>query len=142
MNGAQQDWKLIDYLKLLPAIVIAILIFYFSSLSNPLPAGPPGPPSPIDINILLHLCEFAGLSFFVAYGYFSKFEVRYPITFTIIFAIFDEIHQYFVPNRFFDLFDISIDIIGVILGFLVYILFKKLIERIYNRRKANIIDQS
>ena len=136
MNGAKKDWSLIDYVKLVPAIVIAILIFYFSSLPNPLPPGPPGPPSIIDINLILHICEFAGLSFFVAYGYFHKFNVKYVILLTVIYAIIDEIHQYFVPNRYFDIFDVFIDIIGVVIGFLVFILIKNLKERIYNRKKV------
>ena len=142
MNETNKDWKLTDYLKLLPAIIIAAMIFYFSSLSNPLPAAPPGPPSLIDINILLHLCEFAGLSFFVAYGYFSKFSVKYTVLITVIYAILDEIHQYFVPNRYFDLFDIFMDIIGVALGFIVFISSKNLIERQYNRKQAKILEQS
>ncbi len=130
MNETKQDWIMTDYLKLLPAIVIAIIIFYLSSLSNPLPPGPPGPPSIIDINIILHMCEYAGFSFFVAFGYFSKFNIKYTVSFTIIYAILDEVHQHFVPNRFFDIFDIFIDIIGVIIGFFAFIILKKLIERL------------
>ena len=137
MNGANKDWSLIDYIKLVPAIIIAVIIFYFSSLSNPLPSVPPGPPSLIDINILLHLCEFAGLSFFVAFGYFSKFNIKYTVLITVTYAILDEIHQYFVPNRYFDVFDVMIDILGVAIGFLVFISAKYLIERLYNKRKAN-----
>ena len=137
MNGAKKDWSLIDYVKLVPAIVIAILIFYFSSLPNPLPPVPPGPPSIIDINLILHICEFAGLSFFVAYGYFQRFNMKYVILFTVIYAVFDEIHQYFVPNRYFDIFDVFIDIIGVAIGFLVFLLIKILIEKLHNREKSN-----
>ena len=136
MNGAKKDWSLTDYVKLVPAIVIAILIFYFSSLPNPLPPGPPGPPSVIDINLILHICEFAGLSFFVAYGYFHRFSIKYVILFTVIYAVIDEIHQYFVPNRYFDIFDVFVDIIGVVIGFLVFILIKNLKDRIYNRKKV------
>jgi len=135
LKGTNQDWDLVDYLKLLPAIIIAILIFYFSSLSNPLPTVPPDPPSFIDINIMLHMCEFAGFSFFVAYGYFSKFNIKYIIIITIIYAILDEVHQYFVPYRYFDGYDIIIDIVGLAIGFLVFILFKNLIERLSNKRK-------
>jgi len=132
LNDTKNDWSLTDYIKLVPAIVIAVLIFYFSSLPNPLPPGPPGSPSLIDINIILHMCEFAGLSFFVAYGYFHKFNMKFVISFTVIYAIVDEIHQYFVPNRYFDLFDVFIDIIGVVIGFLVFILIKNLMESIRN----------
>ena len=142
MNEANKDWKLTDNLKLLPAIIIAAMIFYFSSLSNPLPPAPPGPPSLVDMNILLHLCEFAGLSFFVAFGYFSKFNIKYTVLFTVTYAILDEVHQYFVPNRYFDVFDVVIDIIGVAIGFCVFISSKYLIERLHYRREVNIIDQS
>jgi VanZ family protein len=142
LNGTNKDWTLTDYVKLVPAIVIAVLIFYFSSLSNPLPPGPPGPPSLIDVNIILHVCEFAGLSFFVAYGYFGKFNVKYAVFLTVVYAILDEIHQYFVPSRYFDIFDVFIDIIGVTIGFFVFILSKNLVERLYIRKKANFVDQS
>ena len=135
LKGTNQDWDLVDYLKLLPAIIIAILIFYLSSLSNPLPTVPLDPPSFIDINIMLHMCEFAGFSYFVAYGYFSKFNVKYAITLTIIYAILDEVHQYFVPYRYFDGFDILIDIIGIVIGFLAFILIKNLIERLHDKRQ-------
>ena len=105
-------------------------------MSNPLPPVPPGPPSLIDINVFLHMCEYAGFSFFVAYGYFSKFNEKYMIIITVIYAILDEIHQYF------DVFDIFIDVIGIVIGFVVFILSKNLIERQFNRKKANIVDQS
>jgi VanZ family protein len=142
LSEARKDWSIIDYVKLVPAILIAILIFYFSSLPNPLPPGPPGAPSVIDINLILHMCEFAGLSFFVAHGYFHKFNVKYVILFTIIYAVFDEIHQFFVPNRYFDVVDVFIDIIGVAIGFLVFILLKNLKERINNSRKVAVTEQS
>ena len=142
MKGDKKDWSLIEYVKLVPAIVIAILIFYFSSLPNPLPPIPSGPPSAIDINLILHTCEFAGLSFFVAYGYFHKFNIKYVILVTVIYAVIDEIHQYFVPNRFFDAFDVFIDIIGVVIGFLGFLLVKSLNVRIKSRKKVSIAQQS
>ena len=142
LNDAKKEWSLSDYIKLVPAILIAILIFYFSSLPNPLPPGPPGPPSLVDINLILHLCEFAGLSFFAAYGYFHKFNMKYVISFTVVYAIMDEIHQYFVPNRYFDIFDVVIDIIGVVIGFLVFLLIKNLLKRIENKRKGTVAEQT
>ena len=142
MKGDKKDWSLIDYVKLVPAIVIAVMIFYFSSLPNPLPPGPPGPPSIVDINLILHICEFAALSFFVAYGYFHKFNVKYVILFTVIYAVIDEIHQYFVPNRYFDVFDVFIDIIGVAIGLFCFLLAKNLKVRIKSRKKVSIAQQS
>jgi len=37
----------------------------------------------------------------------------------IFYAIFDEVHQIFVPGRQFDIWDITFDIIGLFIGILI-----------------------
>lgn len=102
------------------------VIIYFSSLSNPLPPPPKDSPVEWDINALLHVVEFAILAFSIFFGFLDKIKAKHLIPLAIVFAISDEIHQYFVPNRYFDVYDIIVDIVGVILGFLFYIFLVKL----------------
>lgn len=133
------NWNYYKYVKILPALFIAGVIFYFSSLSNPLPIPPSdGPPSFLDINSLLHVAEYSVFVFFVAFGCFPKIKNRYIYLIGVIYAISDEIHQFFVPNRYFDIYDIIVDMIGVILGFLTYILLFFLKERLKKEENDNI----
>ncbi|MFW9825837.1 MAG: VanZ family protein [Candidatus Thorarchaeota archaeon] len=137
MSDINPKWKLFDYLKTLPAIIFVLIIFYFSSLSNPYPSPPPVP-TIIFLNPLLHLFEFALLTFLLFYGFFSKTKVIFIIIVSVTYAIIDEIHQYFVPNRYFDLFDLFIDFIGVILGFFSYLV----VNRLYKKCKKKSEDDS
>lgn len=139
MEKMNDKWKRIDYIKISPAIIIGIIIIYFSSLPRPLPpllAG--GFPIALDINTILHMCEFAGFTFLIAFGFLDKVKGMYLISFAILFAFMDEIHQYFVPNRYFDVYDIFIDVIGVVLGFSSYLFLIYVIGRIKRKDTNNL----
>ena len=126
-------WKYYDYLRPIPAIIFAGIIFYFSSLSDPYPVRPEPPrilELEIAINDILHVSEYALLFLLVAFGFSGKVRSVYLILVTILYAILDEVHQYFVPNRYFSFYDILLDSIGVILGFLFYIILTNLIKRL------------
>lgn len=133
MESSEKEWDTLDYAKTLPAFILAGIIFYFSSLSNPLPTPPGGPPDVFDLNTLLHVAEYAVLSFFVSFGFFPKIKAKYINFSCILYAISDEIHQYFVPNRYFDPYDILMDSIGVVLGFIAFFILYSLLNKI----KAN-----
>jgi len=128
MTENKKKWFFIDYIKIIPGFLIAGIIIYFSSLPNPLPPVP-RELLDLDINTILHMCEFATFAFFVAFGFFHKIKIEYLLIFTIVFAFLDEVHQYFVPNRFFDVYDVIVDSVGVILGFIAYIFLFKLREK-------------
>lgn len=81
---------------------------------------------------LCHFGEYAVLSFFVymsfrTYG-FSEKKSALTILVCLIYAISDEIHQYFVPGRACRLLDIFIDTFGAI--FTYFVLNIKFILRI------------
>lgn len=139
MEDLDYKWNYYDYLRIIPAIIFAGIIFYFSSLSNPYPVEPPGPPRilelDVNINDILHICEYTLLSLLIAFGFSGKVRSVYLILVTIIYAILDEVHQYFVPNRYFSFYDILLDSIGVILGFLFYVILTNLIKRL--RKETN-----
>jgi VanZ family protein len=44
----------------------------------------------------------------------------------ICFAIFDELHQYFIPGRFPDPYDIVADVLGTVLGVSLAMLYKRI----------------
>ncbi len=127
MSEIEEKWSYINYLKTLPAVIIGIVIFYFSSLSNPYPTPVPVPEEfALNLNPIMHMGEFGLLSFLLFFGFSSKVKPIYILIVAFFYAFLDEIHQFFVPNRYFDIFDLIIDMIGVIIGVLSYFLVKKL----------------
>ncbi|GAB6282358.1 MAG: hypothetical protein STSR0008_11030 [Ignavibacterium sp.] len=58
---------------------------------------------------------------------FSERPNLFSFLFAFIYGVFDEIHQAFIPGRDCDLFDLTADTIGAILG-LIIILFLSKIE--------------
>ena len=59
-----------------------------------------------------------------------KQKIVYSIAFGAFYAITDELHQFFVSNRSARIFDVGIDTLGVMTGILIYILIRKLFEKI------------
>ena len=148
MSDINSKWDHYDYLRCVPAIIFACIIFYISSLSAPFPQRPPEPSIlelKVSWNDILHICEFALFAFLIAFGFIGKIKSRYLILFAIIYAFLDEVHQYFVPNRYFDLYDFILDSIGVLLGFLMYLSLVKILDRLnekYNEGQSNKLEQN
>jgi VanZ family protein len=83
----------------------------------------------LQLDKLMHILAWSGLSFSLRLG-LNQWILNYPreknvqihvllILFCVFFGIFDELHQYFVPTRTFDLFDILADSIGSLIGIIV-----------------------
>ncbi len=74
----------------------------------------------------IHCLEFAVLALFLSFGFFKimKSSLRNKALLTVFSGLFlgllDEVHQYFVPERQFEILDILADGIGVIIGFYLY----------------------
>ncbi len=104
----------------LPAVLYMILIFVMSSIPRlTLP----------DVGIrwedkFVHLVEYFVLAFLLARAfYYQEWKplsietaVRYAVLVAILYAATDEVHQYFVPGRFADVWDWVADAIGAYLG--------------------------
>ena len=65
---------------------------------------------------IIHAVLYGGLSFIVAFGlrrskrsYSTVFQFWMPILFAALYGISDEFHQYFVPRRSPDLYDLLAD---------------------------------
>ena len=62
-------------------------------------------------------------------NHFNGFIYLLSFVITILYAISDEAHQYFVPGRFPTLIDIIFDTIGIILGLCYISLYSRLVKR-------------
>lgn len=64
-----------------------------------------------------------------------------PFTLCVLYAVSDEVHQYFVPERACRLFDVFIDTLGCIVGGLCFYLLFRLIrllkQKFVNRKRGH-----
>lgn len=103
------------------AILYAGLIFYFSSLSTV-----PLPDYVVSVkDYALHFIEFGVLAVLLILAMF-KLKYKYEATVIIgfLYAIIDEIHQFFVPGRVFSFTDIMMDWLGIIVVVLIFYYFE------------------
>lgn len=90
------------------------------------------------IRILAHFCEFAGLGFLFANFIFSLKNKPKPIlsfSLSSLYALTDEIHQYFVPGRACQLTDWLVDTCGAVLGVAVFYILFGIIQKHTNKNK-------
>ncbi|MFH1601704.1 MAG: VanZ family protein [Candidatus Shapirobacteria bacterium] len=70
----------------------------------------------------LHIIEY-GILFFFWYSalYDRKDRLRLAIIFSFLYAVFDELHQKFVPTREGKVRDVFIDLLGIIIFWQVFL---------------------
>jgi len=105
-------------ISLLITIIIAVAIFYVSSLT--FPSGKPG--SNIK-SILYHLFIFFLFSLFLLISLTKRKNVKLipiAITTAVLYGILDELHQLFVPGRACSLGDVFVDAVGITFAFMLY----------------------
>jgi hypothetical protein len=102
-------------------IIAAGSIFYLSSMT--FPTTDTGTP-----NILATLYHFLAFFLFTMLLYLTSIKRRklklgfyLVIIISILYAILDELHQFFVPGRFMSLIDIIVNIAGIMYASLVYL---------------------
>ncbi|MFH1430909.1 MAG: VanZ family protein [Nanoarchaeota archaeon] len=115
--------KIFQKISFFFAIVIGILIFYVSSipyLKNPVP-GFSG------TSIVYHFMIFFLFSLFLLFSKnFKKDVVFIVMLISFLYAGLDELHQYFVPGRIMDGFDLVIDFLGSFIALIVRVGFRKI----------------
>ena len=88
-----------------------------------------------------HCLEFMGLSVLVFNAVYATFETRITpvIAFvgTVVYAVTDEIHQIFVPDRAFQISDILVDSTGALIGVIASLIILKIILTIKERGNKN-----
>lgn len=118
--------KLNKIIRFLPAIIWMGIIFYFSSQSTT------GVPISHNFQFLffksLHLIEYAILGFLLIFAFLN---FKYTLITGYLYAISDEIHQRFVLGRGSKFTDTLFDLVGIILGI---ILFKFIYQRRISRK--------
>jgi VanZ family protein len=93
-------------LNILVVITYMVLIFYLSSI----PLEFPEIANKLDpIKFSLHVIEYTILGFLL---FNLNKSLKFSFFIGALYGISDEIHQYFVPFRAMDIFDIIADVIG------------------------------
>ena len=87
-----------------------------------------------------HFCEFAGLGFLslnalLTYKLKIWQKVVFSFVFSVIYAISDEIHQIFVPDRAFQISDIAVDSLGVLTGIAMLCLVLCIVKKCRKEKK-------
>ncbi len=82
---------------------------------------------------IAHFVIYAALggSFYVALRQTSRryFGIR-ALLFSLLYAVSDEVHQYFVPGRSAQVSDVLLDFVGSIFGvWVIYLLFRHIIKK-------------
>lgn len=68
----------------------------------------------------------------------QKRKIAFSFLLGLLYAITDEIHQYFVPGRSCRIFDVFVDSCGVITGILLYISMLKIIDRMLKNKMKKV----
>ena len=102
-------------LKIIVIISYMIFIYLFSEYKFPVSSGEGGSKS-FDIFPYLHMGEFGLLSLLLMFAFYGKINIRVILGVSILYGFFDEVHQFFVPYRYFDFKDILCNMIGSGLG--------------------------
>ncbi|MBQ7542300.1 MAG: VanZ family protein [Clostridia bacterium] len=88
-----------------------------------------------------HFFIFAALMFFVYHAFFRTRRRRrlspgLPFLLCVLYAVSDEVHQLFVPERACRLFDVGVDALGCVLGGLCFYLLAMLCIHISGKSKS------
>ena len=90
------------------------------------------------IRTFAHFSEYGVLGFLmynVIYSFKIKLAPLISTALSLLYAISDEIHQYFVPERACQLSDLAVDFCGILLGTALMILLFRLINKISLKKK-------
>lgn len=117
----------------LPLGIYLGLIYYFSSLSQPKLGL-------LSADFPLHMTEYCILSILIFralnFGFKEKASVNVillSLILSIAYAILDEIHQSYVPNRTPSYMDLMADSLGALLGMTVIIIYQR---RVLNKKMS------
>jgi VanZ family protein len=79
----------------------------------------------------LHVGEYIILAVVICYAIIWRNEPKaltlvYVIGFTCVYALSDEFHQHFVPGRAFQWSDLLLDLTGIMIGVLSFLIIKRI----------------
>lgn len=118
-----------------PVAAWAGLIFYLS--------GIPDLKTNLEYDFMLrkiaHILEYLILTFFLYRAFRGSFKINplrlfiYPVFLSSLYAISDEVHQYFVPGRMCAFNDVLIDAIGILGFYIIIKIFAKRHDYIFTK---------
>jgi len=105
------------------ALSYASIIYYFSSLPTPPTGG-------LNVSmLLLHFIEYLGFGFVVLLALRGRVlrasAPRIALALSALYAVSDELHQFFVPGRIASVFDVYADWMGCFAGVGLYLLLRE-----------------
>lgn len=112
-------WEKHNKISWLITILIAITIFYLSTLTFESTGTGTGNKS-----VIYHIAIFfifAGFLLISAIKGKRKSLIPLVIITAIVYGVLDEFHQYFVPGRFFSVYDIVLNILGIVTASTIYL---------------------
>jgi VanZ family protein len=138
------------FIRWLPVLLWAIIIFFTSANPNPyraLPASWNIQTVPIQsdsgskkitrdeiLGRFLHAAEYLVLAALIAQALTGRGDLRIALLamalgLSVLYALSDEVHQIFVPGRAFELRDLALDLAGSALGIISFATFLTLLRR-------------
>jgi VanZ family protein len=113
-----------------------VTIFYLSSLPGNLPPGVEAIEIP---RIMMHVGEYAVLGFLMNSAFIQVYNknlksILSSSVFSSLYGVTDEAHQYFVPTRCFDVYDICADTIGGMMGAVFFVVVLLILKQIKGSR--------
>jgi VanZ family protein len=111
-----------NFFKIFAVLIWLLVIFSLSSIP-----GKAYPQAAFDYGVFAHLAEYFVLGFLVVrtLGKYTFKKLVFTIIFCLLFAIFDEIYQSFVPFRDVSVLDWLFDTMGALLGMIGFWFKKK-----------------
>jgi VanZ family protein len=120
----------------LPVLLWMGVIFLVSQNTNPYQQLPQGWVTPSFreemIGRVSHVVEYGVLVLLVLRATNDGEQtttrvILYSVGLSLLYALVDEIHQAFVPGRAFQLLDLSLDAVGILLGLGVWVMVKRIL---------------
>lgn len=123
-----RNWRFIIYATL--ALVYAAAIFVLSSMPT-IPMPPEYYEVP-NVDKLLHTLLYFGLGILLCFAFhnasnpkISERAIHFSLLIGILYGIFDEVHQWFVPGRAATLIDVAFNTLGVLIALLAFLIWKR-----------------
>lgn len=125
-NKTQSKIKLIRYFFITQWVLLSAIIFYLSHQSTIQFI----PQSILEYDKLLHFLAYftygtSTLSMLITVKKSEKRLILVGLVLSVLFAISDEIHQFFVPDRVVDFYDLIADLLGILFSILFFNLILK-----------------
>lgn len=110
------------FIRWLPAILWMLIIYIFSASSNPFQVVPQSITVPDEtIGRVAHVIEYAILAMLIGRASIEPKIINLNdairvFIISISYGLFDELHQTLIPRRAFEVLDLGLDSLGIMIG--------------------------